>query len=54
QGVEHLTSLASLVLRDNRVNSTDEVGRLACLPNLRDLDLRFNPVMSTETLFASR
>lgn len=47
QGVEHLASLATLILRENRVEAMDEVGRLAGLSNLRDLDLRLNPIMTT-------
>ncbi|CAN0010155.1 unnamed protein product [Scytosiphon promiscuus] len=46
RGVEHLTSLGTLILRENRVDSIDEVGRLARLSNLRNLDLRLNPVVS--------
>ncbi|CAM9346679.1 unnamed protein product [Ectocarpus sp. 12 AP-2014] len=46
-GIEHLVSLEILVLRENRVESIDEVGRLSCLGDLRDLDLRLNPVMAT-------
>ncbi|CAM9682808.1 unnamed protein product [Ectocarpus sp. 13 AM-2016] len=48
-GIEHLVSLGTLVLRENRVESIDEVGRLSCLGDLRDLDLRLNPVMATAT-----
>ncbi|CBJ31476.1 Hypothetical leucine rich repeat protein [Ectocarpus siliculosus] len=46
-GIEHLVSLGTLVLRENRVESIDEVGRLSCLGDLRDLDIRLNPVMAT-------
>ncbi|CAB1101967.1 unnamed protein product [Ectocarpus sp. CCAP 1310/34] len=46
-GIEHLVSLGTLVLRENRVESIDEVGRLSCLGDLRNLDLRRNPVMET-------
>ncbi|CAN0005141.1 unnamed protein product, partial [Pylaiella littoralis] len=44
-GIESLASLATLDLRENCVEGMDEVGRLAGLSNLRDLDLRFNPIV---------
>ncbi|CAM9141240.1 unnamed protein product, partial [Laminaria digitata] len=45
-GVEHLSSLSTAILRANRVSSMNEVGRLARLPNLRNVDLRLNPIMA--------
>lgn len=54
QGIEDLTSLATLVLRENRIDNIAEVGRLAYLPDLRSLDLRFNPVMSTARMSSSQ
>ena len=47
QGIEHLSSLSTAILSANRVSSMDEVGRLARLPNLRNLDLRLNPIMAS-------
>eukprot|EP00752_Nemacystus_decipiens_P001616 g1574.t1 len=46
RGVEHLASVSTLVLRENRVEAMSEVGRLANLSRLRDLDLRLNPIMT--------
>lgn len=46
QGIEQLPSLATAIFRANRIASTDEVGRLACLPHLRNVDLRLNPIMN--------
>ena len=51
QGVEHLASLSTLVLRQNRVKAMAEVGRLSNLPSLRDLDLRLNPITMTANTF---
>ncbi|XP_052817809.1 centrosomal protein of 72 kDa-like [Mya arenaria] len=49
QGLEHLKLLEKLNLYYNNIESLDELKRLKHNPNLKELDLRLNPVTRTET-----
>lgn len=48
QGIQHLAALERLSLYHNCVSSLAEVLRLRSLPELRDVDLRLNPVVKNE------
>ena len=50
KGIEHLSSLVTAILLANRISSVEEIRRLASLPNLRNVDLRLNPIMSLTPL----
>ncbi|CAM9277690.1 unnamed protein product, partial [Sphacelaria rigidula] len=54
QGIEHLPCLVTGIFRSNRLSSFREVNRLTQLSNLRDLDLRLNPVMTADCGGAGR
>ncbi|KAH3774706.1 hypothetical protein DPMN_176094 [Dreissena polymorpha] len=49
QGLEHLKLLEKLNLYYNNIESLEELKRLKHNPNLKELDLRLNPVTRTET-----
>ncbi|KER29482.1 hypothetical protein T265_03947 [Opisthorchis viverrini] len=44
EGIEHIKSLEVLNLYYNSIEDLFEIKRLQCNPNLRDLDLRLNPI----------
>nr|XP_019600158.1 PREDICTED: centrosomal protein of 72 kDa isoform X2 [Rhinolophus sinicus] len=48
EGIQHLAALERLSLYHNCVSSLAEVLRLRSLPELRDVDLRLNPVVKNE------
>lgn len=48
EGIQHLASLERLSLYHNCVSSLAEVLRLRSLPELRDVDLRLNPVVKNQ------
>ncbi|XP_032965785.1 centrosomal protein of 72 kDa [Rhinolophus ferrumequinum] len=48
EGIQHLIALERLSLYHNCVSSLAEVLRLRSLPELRDVDLRLNPVVKNE------
>ncbi|XP_060570895.1 centrosomal protein of 72 kDa-like [Ruditapes philippinarum] len=49
QGLEHLKLLEKLNLYYNNIETLDELKKLKFNPNLKELDLRLNPVTRTET-----
>lgn len=49
QGLQHLTYLEKLNLYFNRVSSLSEVFRLHTLSELKEVDLRLNPVVKNES-----
>ncbi|XP_045192927.2 centrosomal protein of 72 kDa-like [Mercenaria mercenaria] len=49
QGLEHLKLLEKLNLYYNNIETLEELKRLKYNPNLKELDLRLNPVTRTET-----
>jgi len=48
QGLEHLSLLEQLNLYYNKIQDLKEIFRLRKNPNLRDVDLRLNPVTANE------